>query len=470
MKARVGLFVVFAVLSTLLVASTTSPAEAAPFGARLSRTPIVGESIKLYGAVAPAKRPVQLLVYRGGRWVGLSSSRTGSGGSYAFTVRASASAVKYRVFAPKKKIKKKKRPARYSNVVQVRGVQPSLSLAFVPAPVGIATAADTPVENLLTPGVATFRPARPGAAVRIQRLVNGTWSTVLGGSGRQDSAGTFKFKGIAAGSVTDPRTFRAVTAPGAGAPNKISSAVVPTYWEKNFEENFDDPTASYQRWASRPSAPDTNRACMYPYQDMFSVANGVATLAIAKTGSNTSPEGASCPGGFWKTAVVGTAQGTPSFTQTYGVFAARIKFHSELGAHGGFWLQGVGPTSAEVDMEYFGDGRSDGGITNFVHIVNGSKITSAGGMEPGYKAILGAGNTPSNGWHVYSVQWSPSGYIFRIDGVPTFSTNKPRVASAQEELMLSLVTSDYELPHLQQAHKTSAALQVDWVRTWYSHS
>jgi Glycosyl hydrolases family 16 len=468
MKARFGLLVVLAVLSTLLVSATTSPAEAAPFGARLSRTPIVGESIKVYGAVPPAKRPVQLLVYRGGRWVGLGSTRTGARGSYAFTVRASASAVKYRVFAAKKKIKKKKLPARYSNVVQVRGVQPSLSLAFVPAPVGIATSGDTPAENLLTPGVVTFRPARPGAAIRIQRLVGNTWTTVLGGSGRQDSAGNFKFKGIAAGSVSDPRTFRAVAAPGAGAPNKISSAVVPAYWAKNFDDNFSDATASNQQWASRPSVSDTNRECMWPYQDMFSVADGVATLAIQKQSATTNPDGVSCPAGFWRTAVVGTANGTPSFTQQNGVFAARIKFHSALGAHGGFWLQGLGPQSTEVDMEYFGDGRPDGGITNFVHVVNGSTITSSGGMQPGYRAILGAGHTPSNGWHVYSVQWGPTGYIFRVDGVVTFSTNKPRVAAVPEELMLSLVTSSYEVPYLTKAHKTTAAMQVDWVRTWQS--
>lgn len=470
MKARLGLLVVLAILGTTLVAALFSPAEAAPFGAHVSKNPpLVGEAIKVTGAVPPSKRPVTLQVNRGGRWVGLSSARTGAGGGYAFTVRATASNAQYRVFAPKKKIKKKKAPARYSNTVNVRGANPSLSLSFVPAPVGIATSAETAAENLLTPGVATFRPARPGATVAIQRLVNGTWSTVPGGSGRQDATGSFKFKGIAAGSTGDPRTFRAVSFPGGGAKAKISNAVVPSYWSKNFDDNFDNPSVSNAQWASRPSAPDTNRACMYPYQDMFSVANGVATLSTVKQNTNTSPQGASCPGGFWKTAVVGTAQGTPAFTQQYGAFAARIKMHSALGAHGGFWLQGVGSNSAEVDMEYFGDGRSDGGITNFVHVVNGSKITSAGGMQPGYKAILGAGHTPSNGWHVYSVQWSPTGYIFRIDGVPTFSTNKPRVASVPEELILSLVTSNYELPYLTKSHKTSASLQVDWVRTWQSN-
>jgi beta-glucanase (GH16 family) len=259
-----------------------------------------------------------------------------------------------------------------------------------------------------------------------------------------------------------------VTSPGAGVTTKYSPVVTPTYWPKNFDDNFSDPTASTMQWKSRPSTGDTNRACMWPYQDMFSVADGVGTLTIQRQNTNTSPAGASCPSGFWRTAVVGTALGSPAFTQQYGMFAARIKFQSALGADGAFWLQGLGEQSAEVDTEYFGDGRPDGGLYNFVHAAGGSTLASSGGPQPGYKPILGSGKTPSNGYHVYSVQWTPSGYIFRVDGVAIFSTNKPRVASVPEELMLSLVTSSYNVGYLTKANRTSAAMQVDWVRTWTS--
>lgn len=469
MKSRLGALVALAVLSGVLVATTSTSAEAAPFSARLSRNPpIVGEVIKVQGVVPPAKRLLQLQTARGGRWVAVKAARAGAGGAYAFAVRATTSVVAYRVYAPKAKIKKKKAPARYSNVVRVRGLQPSLSLGFAPAPVGISTTGHVLAENLLTPGVATFRPARPGAAVAIQRYANGKWATVLGGTGRQDTTGAFKFKGVVAGSASDPYAFRAVTSPGSGVTARYSSVVNPTYWTKNFDDNFSDPTRSNLQWKSRPSTGDTNRACMWPYQDMFSVANGVGTLAIQRQNTNTSPNGDSCPSGFWRTAVVGTAQGSPAFTQQYGMFAARIKFQPALGADGAFWLQGLGPQSAEIDTEYFGDGRYDGGLYNFVHVVNGSNITSSGGPRPGYRSILGAGNLPSNGYHVYSVEWTPSGYTFRVDGVPNFSTNKPQVASVPEEIMLSLVTSSYNVGSLTKANRTSAAMQVDWVRSWTS--
>ena len=70
----------------------------------------------------------------------------------------------YRVYAPKQK----KSPARLSNLVNVRGVQPSLSLAFVAAPVGKApTGHAAAVGSLLTPGVANYLPARPGVSVTL---------------------------------------------------------------------------------------------------------------------------------------------------------------------------------------------------------------------------------------------------------------------------------------------------------------
>ena len=45
-----------------------------------------------------------------------------------------------------------------------------------------------------------------------------------------------------------------------------------------------------------------------------------------------------------------------------------MKFQSGRGQHGSFWMQRAAPNSAEIDVaEYFGDGRADGGISNFVH-------------------------------------------------------------------------------------------------------
>jgi hypothetical protein len=460
MKPRIGALLALTLLSTMLVALTQSPAQAANFGARLSRNPpIVGEYVKIYGAVPPAKRVVQLQSVRGGRWVGLTSTRTGAGGAYAFTVRATSALAQFRVFAPKQKKKKriKKAPARYSNVVKVRGVQASLSLGFVAAPVGKAPVGNAAVGSLLTPGVATFRPARAGVPVTLQRLVNGRWTRV--GSAKQDSAGNARFN-----LVVGANAYRAVSAYSAGVASKATSSVTPTRFPNTFDENFSDPAVSAQRWSTRRQPPQGRRQCAQTDDALKSYASGVATLRAVKQATN--PKGTkACPYGFWHNGMIGTGSSSTPYTPTYGIYAARVKFQSALGSHGSFWMQSTGANGAEIDVaEYFGNGRSDGGLASFVHATpTGSTAQTSGGILRSAMTILGRGNTPSNGWHVYSVQWSPSGYTFRIDGVPTFSTNKPLVSSSPSELILSLLTSDYELRYMK---STSASMMVDWVRGW----
>jgi beta-glucanase (GH16 family) len=131
--------------------------------------------------------------------------------------------------------------------------------------------------------------------------------------------------------------------------------------------------------------------------------------------------------------------------------------------HGSFWIQGAGPGSAEIDVaEYFGAGRNDGGLSNFVHTTGADgQVTSVGGTQPTVPKLLD-GKDPSDGWHVYSVEWSPKGYTFRLDGVPTFHTDQAG-ATAQEFMVLSLLTSDYELPRMT---NPSSTMKVDWVRVW----
>lgn len=448
MKSRLGALIALSLLSTLLVALAQSPAQAANFGARISRTPIVGELVKVYGAVPPAKRLVQLQAVRGGRWVGLTSASTGAGGAYAFTVRASSALAQYRIYAPKKK----RAAARYSNVVKVRGVQPSLTLGFVAAPVGKAPTGNAAVGSLLTPGVATYRPARPGVTVTLQRLVNGKWTRV--GSARQDTAGNARFN-LVVGSFA----YRAVSVSSLGVASKVTSSVTPTQFPNTFDENFSNAAVSAQRWATRTQLPQGARQCAQTDDALKSYANGVATLRAVK--QSTNPKGTrACPYGFWHNGMIGTGGAPQPYTNTYGIYAARVKFQKNPGSHGSFWLQAMGANGAEIDTaEYFGDGRSDGGLSSFVH----TAAKSSGGVLRSVKTILGAGQTPSNGWHVYSVQWSLSGYTFRVDGVTTFTTNKPLVSKSSSEMVLSLLTSDYELRYMK---SSSTSMLVDWVRAW----
>ena len=455
MKSRLGVLLVLALFGSLFIGAT-SPASAARYTARSSvASPIVGQTVRIAGVVPPAQRPVALQVYRSGKWLRAKAVRTTSGGRYAFTVKATSAAQVYRSFAPAIKIKKRKYPLRYSNNVRVAGLTPSLALAIAAAPVGQLASG----EALVTPGIASFRPARPGAAVAIQQLVSGSWKTVVSG-GRQDSSGQFRFQ-VRAGSATTPATFRAVTAPGGGAPTVTSPWVKPDYLPLAFEDDFNGDALDPTKWATRTQLPTGRRQCAMPSPDRVGVEDGAAVLSIREVPNPTAND---CPNGFYENAMIGTKDAIPGFTATYGMFAARVKFQAGAGQHGSFWLQGPKATGAEIDTaEYFGDGRSDGGLSSFVHYTDAADaLHTVGGIQP-VSSILGAGRTPSNSWHVYSVEWTRSGYTFRVDGVPTLVTSQPFVATDQEYLVLSLLTSDWELSRLNTA---SSTMQVDWVRAW----
>jgi beta-glucanase (GH16 family) len=460
MKSRLGVLLVLAVLGPALVGVTSAPAQAAVFTARLSRAiPITGEHVKVFGAVMPATRPVTLQLYRSGSWVRVATKRTTAGGHYAFAVTATSTARVFRVLAPRARIKVRKTkrtyPARHSNNVRVLGQAPSLALGIAAAPVGQLSTGTA----MVTPGVATFRPARPGAAVAVQQLVDGSWKTVVTG-GRQNSAGQFRFN-VRTGSDSDPATFRAVTSPGSGVPTVTSPWVKPDHLPEEFADDFSGTALDATKWQTREQDPGGLRKCSEPSADRVSVGAGVATLSIRKASGATSD----CPYGFYENAMIGTRDADPGFTATHGVFAARVKFQSGAGQHGSFWLQGAPGTGAEIDAaEYFGDGTRGGGFSNFVHYTPsiGAEPVTSGGLKP-LGSILGAGKTPSNGFHVYSVEWNSSGYIFRVDGMPTFSTNQPFVATSPEFMVLSLLTSDGELHSLTSA---SSTMQVDWVRAW----
>ena len=50
-------------------------------------------------------------------------------------------------------------------------------------------------------------------------------------------------------------------------------------------------------------------------------------------------------------------------------------------------------------------------------------------------------------FHVFSVEWSPDGYVFRVDSKRIFETHEA-VSKRQQYLVLSMLSSDWELPKL----------------------
>lgn len=327
------------------------------------------------------------------------------------------------------------------------------SLTVLGAPVG--QAAD--LKTATTPMLADFRPAAKGAPVVIQANVDGSWKDVA--EGAQNGAGRFLAQ-VGPGAGDGAQEFRARTEPSGGGQALTSSVVKRKPMKLVWSDDFDGNSLDSDKWETRVQPAFGRRMCAMPDKDRVRVEDGAAVLTVKRIRTTKK-----CPHGFWHNAMIGTGEvTTPGFRATYGVFAARVKFQHGQGMHGSFWMQGAGPDSAEIDVaEYFGDGRADGGLSNFVHdTAADGTLTSTGGTRPGISRLLD-GKTPADGWHVYSVEWSPKGYVFRLDGNVTLRSNKPPVASAQEFLVLSLLTSDYELPRITNPATT---MKVDWVRAW----
>lgn len=449
MKTRLVALLALILSTASLVVLSGTPAQAATYSARLSQLhPIAGEVVRITGAVNPPGRVLTLQRYVSGRWVRVTSTRTVSHGRYAFKVRALATPYSYRSYAPAVRVKGRTYRSALSTKVKVISVTPSLAFAVGNAPIGQSQAGAVD----LTPSVATFKPARPGALVVVQRKdASGAWTSVA--SARQNSSGT-AYPQVPAGT-----TYRAYAQPAGTAVTRSPEVTATRAMLQPSGDEFSGTTLDTGKWYYRVQKAFGKRLCSTPgsaADRLLTVGGGYATLKIKKL--STAPT-STCRYGYFKNSMIGSR----SLVGPYGTYAARVRFQAARGMHGSFWLQGPSVTGAEIDVaEYFGNGRTDSGLSSFVHYTDSANGLSTTGGIRSIASILGPRKLPSNGWHVYSVQWTPTSYVFRIDGTPTLVTDR-HVATAPEEMILSLLSSDYELLHLK---TTNTSMLVDWVRVW----
>jgi beta-glucanase (GH16 family) len=109
------------------------------------------------------------------------------------------------------------------------------------------------------------------------------------------------------------------------------------------------------------------------------------------------------------------------FESAYGTWAARMKLPAGAGLWPAFWALGTGrwPDTGEVDiMEYVG----------------GVDWISAALHGPGYsgntplvkRTTLPADRGPTD-WHIYSVDWSPTEFLFKVDGVTFYQVPRATI-------------------------------------------
>lgn len=243
--------------------------------------------------------------------------------------------------------------------------------------------------------------------------------------------------------------------------------------EASFTDDFDEDTVDGKgaTWVTRAQGYTGVRTCSQASAEAAEVTDGVLRLSVTE---DPDREGDECqlPGKRKKfpyrlNGHVGT-EGTYAFT--YGFAAARIKTQAARGQHAAFWMQAVGGQGtggpkkggAEIDViEYFGDDHPEGGLTSFTYFLDkAGKKQTVGGWLPDADEL---GDDWAEQYHVFSVEWTPEEYVFRIDGKVT--QRLEGVSSGQPEfLILSLLSSDYELPRFN--GELPETMEVDWARVW----
>ncbi len=106
---------------------------------------------------------------------------------------------------------------------------------------------------------------------------------------------------------------------------------------------------------------------------------------------------------------------------TYGTAAARMKLPEGSGYWPAFWALGGGnwPETGEIDiMEYVGE---QDWIGVALHGPNYS------GETPLVNKYFFPEGEDVTGWHIYSVDWTPQGFDFKVDGRLIYRVTKPMV-------------------------------------------
>ncbi len=318
--------------------------------------------------------------------------------------------------------------------------------------------------------VATFTPADPGRRVTLEKPTNRGWKVVA--SATEDAWGSAAFSPRAgtyrARTTSDGRTW-------------VTGAVTTSRWHPEFEDTFSGTTLDTSVWNDQKREHESvyaPRTCARVDSSARRVGDGVLHLGVA-----IDPALAGTPCSFTSTRSSGVSpyllnsQVSTEYTRFFkhGIVAARIKPQRAKGMHSGFWMIPAGTKYAdgnpaagtEVDMmEFFGEnGRGNESIGSHVHYyeANWSKV-SLGDTFPATRHALGKGRSWWDEFHVFSVEWTPDEYIFRVDGREYFRETAA-VSQADQYLVLSNLTSDYELSELTPDELGDTA-QVDWVRVF----
>jgi beta-glucanase (GH16 family) len=322
----------------------------------------------------------------------------------------------------------------------------------------------------MTQALATFADTRTGQSVVLQRDSGSGWETVA--RGKQHRSGSTIFTLPDTGSL-----YRAVALSGAGASVAVTEPVRGRAFRTIFKDEFSGRRIDFTKWSDQKTlAPAYMRACSRLSPHARTVSGGVLQMGVALDRERT---GQTCQWSLngrsgshpymWNTQLYTGGK----FDFTYGYAAVRMKMHLDKGMHASFWMQpanwytpGQPARGTEIDVvEFFGRTKKDSTIASFLHWYDADNVHhKIGGKFPYANTLRKRARTWSEAYHVFSAEWTRDAIVFRVDG-REYHRETVIVSQAPEYLLLSMLTSDYELEKLT-ARTMRQRAKVDWVRVW----
>lgn len=254
------------------------------------------------------------------------------------------------------------------------------------------------------------------------------------------------------------------SAAGAQADTPVPPGIAPSAaksWELVWRDEFDGKEMDPAKWSYRYLGP---REGAVMAKDCVTVENGLLRVWVKEKD------------GVLQNGMISTHK---KFEPLYGIIAARIRFPRQQGQHGSLWMQPAAGekvadnparSGAEIDIiEWFGTGRKAGGTACNLYwpgMKDGrlDMKSNHAGSEADWHHLLPEGQTWSDDFHVFSVEWSPNGYSFRADGHEV-SRLAQGVSQVPQYIILSLFSAAWEAPRLDRS-KLPNSMDVDWVRVW----
>lgn len=229
-------------------------------------------------------------------------------------------------------------------------------------------------------------------------------------------------------------------------------------WYETLVDEFDGDSLNENIWVCSPHAirwesqkKGNDLYNNYWCDDMVTVKDGNVEIRSVETTNHVCSKGI-CPSTGRFTSGIETRRiiGDPNdnkgnkddllFAQAFGYYEARVKIPNGSGMWSAFWLQ----SSNQRKVGKQGIDGTEIDIYESAFIKNPKNMGHAllwdGYGEDGRSEayILDTGKNLYDGYHTFALKWTPTYYVFYIDGEPTYATNGGDVSQVREFLRLTI--------------------------------